>query len=38
MQLEEQFDLLIGTIHTIRNLRAEADIKPGAKSNCLFAN
>ncbi|BBD61145.1 valyl-tRNA synthetase [Nostoc sp. HK-01] len=29
--LEEQFDLLIGTIRTIRNLRAEADVKPGAK-------
>ncbi|AFZ24402.1 valyl-tRNA synthetase [Cylindrospermum stagnale PCC 7417] len=30
-QLEEQFDLLINTIRTIRNLRAEADIKPGVK-------
>ncbi|MDB9377526.1 class I tRNA ligase family protein, partial [Nodularia sphaerocarpa] len=30
-ELEAQFDLLIGTIRTIRNLRAEADIKPGAK-------
>jgi valyl-tRNA synthetase len=29
--LEVQFELLIGTIRTIRNLRAEADIKPGAK-------
>ncbi|PSO59555.1 MAG: valine--tRNA ligase [Cyanobacteria bacterium QH_2_48_84] len=29
--LEEQFDLIIGTIRTIRNLRAEADVKPGAK-------
>ncbi|OCQ94108.1 valine--tRNA ligase [Nostoc sp. MBR 210] len=29
--LEAQFDLLIGTIRTIRNLRAEADVKPGAK-------
>jgi valyl-tRNA synthetase len=29
--LEEQFDLLIATIRTIRNLRAEADIKPGVK-------
>ncbi|WP_016951809.1 valine--tRNA ligase [Anabaena sp. PCC 7108] len=29
--LEEQFELLINTIRTIRNLRAEADIKPGAK-------
>jgi valyl-tRNA synthetase len=30
-ELEAQFELLIGTIRTIRNLRAEADIKPGAK-------
>ncbi|MEH1796407.1 valine--tRNA ligase [Nostoc sp.] len=30
-ELEEQFDLLIATIRTIRNLRAEADIKPGVK-------
>ena len=30
-ELEQQFDLLIGTIRTIRNLRAEADIKPGVK-------
>jgi valyl-tRNA synthetase len=29
--LEAQFDLLIGTIRTVRNLRAEADIKPGVK-------
>ncbi len=29
--LEQQFELLIGTIRTIRNLRAEADIKPGVK-------
>jgi len=29
--LEEQFELVIGTIRTIRNLRAEADVKPGAK-------
>ncbi|MEB3178472.1 MAG: valine--tRNA ligase, partial [Nostocaceae cyanobacterium] len=27
--LESQFDLLFGTIRTIRNLRAEADVKPG---------
>ncbi|MGJ5674529.1 MAG: valine--tRNA ligase [Nostochopsis sp.] len=31
--LEEQFELLIGTIRTIRNLRAEADVKPGVKVN-----
>jgi valyl-tRNA synthetase len=29
--LEQQFDLLIDTIRTIRNLRAEAEIKPGTK-------
>lgn len=29
--LEEQFTFLIDTIRTIRNLRAEADVKPGAK-------
>lgn len=29
--LEEQYQLLIATIRTIRNLRAEADIKPGVK-------
>ncbi len=34
--LEQQFDLLIGTIRTIRNLRAEADIKPGAKINAFL--
>ncbi|MFB2982596.1 valine--tRNA ligase [Microseira sp. BLCC-F43] len=30
-ELEAQFELLFGTIRTIRNLRAEADIKPGVK-------
>ncbi|MCV3216250.1 valine--tRNA ligase [Plectonema radiosum NIES-515] len=30
-KLEEQFELLISTIRTIRNLRAEADVKPGVK-------
>jgi valyl-tRNA synthetase len=29
--LEEQFELLFGTIRTIRNLRAEGDVKPGVK-------
>ncbi|NEO83969.1 MAG: valine--tRNA ligase [Spirulina sp. SIO3F2] len=29
--LESDFTLLIGTIRTIRNLRAEAEIKPGVK-------
>ncbi|MEM7553985.1 MAG: valine--tRNA ligase [Cyanobacteria bacterium P01_A01_bin.84] len=32
-ELEEEFDLLISTIRTIRNLRAEADVKPGVKVN-----
>ncbi|WP_341527641.1 valine--tRNA ligase [Nostoc sp. UHCC 0302] len=31
LAVEEQFELLIGTIRTIRNLRAEADVKPGVK-------
>ncbi len=31
IELETQFELLIGTIRTIRNLRAEAEIKPGVK-------
>ena len=30
-ELEEEFELLIGTIRTIRNLRAEADVKPSIK-------
>ncbi|AFZ00080.1 valine--tRNA ligase [Calothrix sp. PCC 6303] len=29
--LEAEFDLLFGTIRVIRNLRAEADVKPGVK-------
>lgn len=29
--LEQSFELLFGTIRTIRNLRAEAEIKPGVK-------
>ncbi|MBX9253823.1 valine--tRNA ligase [Desmonostoc muscorum CCALA 125] len=31
LALEEEFELLIDTIRTIRNLRAEADVKPGVK-------
>ncbi len=31
LDLEQQFDLVLATIRTIRNLRAEAEIKPGAK-------
>jgi valyl-tRNA synthetase len=34
--LETQFDLLIGTIRTIRNLRAEADIKPSVKVTAIL--
>ena len=34
--LEQQFDLLIGTIRTIRNLRADADIKPGVKVKTIL--
>ncbi|PSB19094.1 valine--tRNA ligase [Phormidesmis priestleyi ULC007] len=34
--LEQQFELLIGTIRTIRNLRAEADIKPGVKIQAIL--
>lgn len=36
LELEQQFDLLIGTIRTIRNLRAEADIKPGVKAPVIL--
>jgi valyl-tRNA synthetase len=36
-ELEQQFDLLIGTIRTVRNLRAEADIKPGVKIQTILA-
>ena len=35
-ELEEQFNLLIGTIRTIRNLRAEAEIKPSAKVKAIL--
>ena len=35
-ELEQQFDLLIGTIRTIRNLRAEADIKPGDRVRIIL--
>ncbi|HEY9833007.1 MAG TPA: valine--tRNA ligase, partial [Stenomitos sp.] len=34
--LEQQFELLIGTIRTIRNLRAEAEIKPGVKVTVIL--
>ncbi|MCU0523221.1 MAG: valine--tRNA ligase [Elainella sp. Prado103] len=36
LDLEQQFELLIGTIRTIRNLRAESDIKPGAKIQTIL--
>lgn len=35
-ELEQQFELLFGTIRTIRNLRAEAGIKPGVKVTVLL--
>lgn len=38
LDLEQQFELLIGTIRTIRNLRAEADIKPGVKVTVILQN
>jgi valyl-tRNA synthetase len=34
--MEQQFDLLFNTIRTIRNLRAEAEIKPGAKIQTIL--
>lgn len=34
--LEQSFELLFGTIHTIRNLRAEAEIKPGVKTEVIL--
>ncbi|MDX2213087.1 MAG: valine--tRNA ligase [Oculatellaceae cyanobacterium bins.114] len=36
LELEQQFDLLFGTIRTIRNLRAEAEIKPSAKIKTIL--
>jgi valyl-tRNA synthetase len=36
LDLEQQFELLIGTIRTIRNLRAEADIKPGVRVSVIL--
>ncbi|MGJ3247776.1 MAG: valine--tRNA ligase [Elainellaceae cyanobacterium] len=34
--LEQKFDLIIGAIRTIRNLRAEADIKPSMKISAIL--
>jgi valyl-tRNA synthetase len=34
-ELDREFELLIGVIRTIRNLRAEADIKPAIKVNLI---
>ncbi|OLP19475.1 valine--tRNA ligase [Leptolyngbya sp. 'hensonii'] len=34
--LERQFELLFDTIRTLRNLRAEADIKPGTKIRAIL--
>ncbi|MEM7793172.1 MAG: valine--tRNA ligase [Cyanobacteria bacterium P01_C01_bin.118] len=35
-ELEKDFDLLIGTIRTIRNLRAAAGVKPSAKIEAIL--
>ncbi|HBL09920.1 MAG TPA: valine--tRNA ligase [Cyanobacteria bacterium UBA11162] len=35
-ELEQQFELLTGTIRTIRNLRAIAEIKPGKKVSVIL--
>lgn len=35
-ELEQQFELLIGAIRTLRNLRAEAGIKPGVKVKAVL--
>ena len=37
-ELEQQFELLIDVIRTIRNLRAEAGVKPSAKIEVIFKN
>jgi len=34
--LEADFELIIGAIRTVRNLRAEADIKPKVKVNAIL--
>jgi valyl-tRNA synthetase len=36
LRLEQEFDLLFTVIRTIRNLRAEADIKPSIKANIVL--
>lgn len=35
-ELEQQFELLFGTIRTIRNLRNDTDIKPGVKVTAIL--
>jgi valyl-tRNA synthetase len=35
-ELEEEFELIIGTIRTLRNLRADADIKPKVKVQAIL--
>ncbi|MGB3262679.1 MAG: valine--tRNA ligase [Microcoleus sp.] len=35
-ELEQQFELLFGTIRTIRNLRADTDIKPSLKVTAIL--
>lgn len=36
LNLEKTFDLLFGTIRTLRNLRAEAEIKPGVSVSVIL--
>ncbi|MBC7970534.1 MAG: valine--tRNA ligase [Verrucomicrobia bacterium] len=36
VELEQQFDLLIGVIRVIRNLRADAEIKPSVKVQAIL--
>ncbi|MEG4203865.1 valine--tRNA ligase [Microcoleus sp. Pol7_A1] len=35
-ELEQEFELLFGTIRTVRNLRADADIKPSVKVTAIL--
>jgi len=36
LELEQEFELIFGAIYTIRNLRAEAGIKPGMKVDVIL--
>ncbi|MEC4804543.1 MAG: hypothetical protein SAJ12_07850 [Jaaginema sp. PMC 1079.18] len=35
-EIEEKFALIIGVVRVLRNLRAEAEIKPGAQVTAIF--